>query len=261
MAEMKDYSGEFKPDFQFSDLSKETLIKLIENYQRIFQGVCVLAVQVAQEEMGKDAGQRQFNEVYRRLMPRFAIPLVRDALNIRDNDVISMFKYFQVAPDGCRGGGMYDFDFEVRNKNDVSYTGNYCQNANFYEKRGGSRRHAASLCQRPRKLREQCLRGDLQSLQPEDEDGVTLAPSQGQQDRTFLPVALLDRREGRPGLKRPGQREDDPNPVRAAHDRDDPSDGSSDPTAVEDVRHQIHGGAIDQVAPGNSGEAAGSGHV
>jgi len=136
MAEMKDYSGEFKPDFQFSDLSKETLIKLIENYQRIFQGVCVLAVQVAQEEMGKDAGQRQFNEVYRRLMPRFAIPLVRDALNIRDNDVISMFKYFQVAPDGCRGGGMYDFDFEVRNKNDVSYTGNYCQNASFYEKRG-----------------------------------------------------------------------------------------------------------------------------
>ncbi len=136
MADMKDYSGEFKEDLQFSDFSKEALVKLIEAYQRIFQGLCVLAVQVAQEELGKEAGQRQFNEIYRRLMKRFAVPQVRQALNIHDNDVISMFKYFQVAPDGCRGGGMYDFDFEVTNKNDVTYYGKYCQNANYYEKHG-----------------------------------------------------------------------------------------------------------------------------
>ncbi len=138
MPDLNDYSGEFKPDFQFADLSKETLVKLIETYQRIFQGLCVVAVQVAQEQLGKDAGQKQFNEIYQRVMKRFAIPLIRKTLQISDSDVISMFKYFQVAPDGCRGGGMYQFNFDVKNRNDVSYTGMFCQNANFYEKQGDS---------------------------------------------------------------------------------------------------------------------------
>lgn len=136
MTELGDYSGPFKPDLQFSDLSKEALVRLIENYQRTFQGMCVVALQVMQEEQGKDEGQRQFNEVYRRVMARFAVPLVRKALNIRGDDVISMFKYFQVAPDGCRGGGMYDFDFTVTNNDDVGYSAKFCQNANFYEKHG-----------------------------------------------------------------------------------------------------------------------------
>ncbi|MBP1686952.1 MAG: hypothetical protein H6Q33_3095, partial [Deltaproteobacteria bacterium] len=64
MTEMKDYSGEFKPDFQFSDLSKEALVRLIENYQRIFQGLVVLAVAAVQAKLGKDEGQRLFNEIY-----------------------------------------------------------------------------------------------------------------------------------------------------------------------------------------------------
>lgn len=135
MAEMDDYSGEFRPDFQFSDLSKDALVRLVESYQRIFQGLCVVAAEVAQEELGKDEGQRLFNEIYRREMERFAVPLVRQALKIQSGDVISMFKYFQAAPDGCRGGGMYDFDFEVRNASDVGYTGKYCQNAAFFERR------------------------------------------------------------------------------------------------------------------------------
>jgi hypothetical protein len=136
MAEMDDYSGEYKPDFQFSDLSKEALVKLIENYQRIFQGLCVVAVEVMQKELGKDAGQRMFNKIYGREMEQFAVPLVRESLNIKGNDVISMFKYFQTAPDGCRGGGMYDFDYEVKNDNDVTYIGKFCQNARYYEKHG-----------------------------------------------------------------------------------------------------------------------------
>lgn len=136
MAEMKDYSGEFKADFQFSDLSKEALVKLIENYQRIFQGLVVLTVAALQQKLGKDEGQRVFNEVYRRCMERYAVPLVREALNLHDDNVISMFKYFQNAPDGCRGGGMYDFDFQVASDNDVTYVGKYCQNASYYEKHG-----------------------------------------------------------------------------------------------------------------------------
>lgn len=136
MAELDDYSGPFKADLQFSDLSKETLVRLIENYQRIFQGMCVETLQVIQDEQGKDEGQRQFNEIYRRVMARFAVPLVRKALKIHGDDVISMFKYFQVAPDGCRGGGMYEFDFTVTSDDDVGYSGKFCQNANFYEKRG-----------------------------------------------------------------------------------------------------------------------------
>jgi len=134
--ERDDYSGEFKPDFQFSDLSKEALVRLIESYQRIFQGLCVVAIDAIQEKLGKEEGQLLFNQIYRREMERFAVPLVRKALKIEDGDVISMFKYFQAAPDGCRGGGMYDAEFEIDGKNDVTYVGNYCQNAAFYEKKG-----------------------------------------------------------------------------------------------------------------------------
>jgi hypothetical protein len=136
MAEMDDYSGEFKPDFQFSDLSKEALVRLIEHYQRIFQGFSVVALDVLQEELGKDEAQTVLNKIYWREMERFSVPLVRKALKLDANDVISMFKYFQVAPDGCRGGGMYDFDFQVDSKNDVTYVGKYCQNAFYYEKVG-----------------------------------------------------------------------------------------------------------------------------
>jgi hypothetical protein len=136
MAEMEDYSGEFKHDFQFSDLSKQALVRIVEAYQRIFQGFSVVALDVLQKEIGKEEAQRVFNEIYWREMERFAVPLVRKALKIKDSDVISMFKYFQVAPDGCRGGGMYEFDFDVKSKNDVGYVGKFCQNAAYYEKAG-----------------------------------------------------------------------------------------------------------------------------
>jgi hypothetical protein len=36
MKELKDYSGGFNPDATFEDLSKDALVKLIKNYQRIF---------------------------------------------------------------------------------------------------------------------------------------------------------------------------------------------------------------------------------
>jgi hypothetical protein len=37
MAERKDYSGDFDPDFRFEDLSKEALVRPVREYARIAQ--------------------------------------------------------------------------------------------------------------------------------------------------------------------------------------------------------------------------------
>ncbi len=185
MPELNDYSGEFKPDFQFADLSKETLIKLTENYQRIFQGLCVVSLQVLQEEKGKDEGQRQFNEIYRRVMERFSIPLIRKALNIRDNDVISMFKYFQVAPDGCRGGGMYDFDIRVKDKNDVSYSGKFCQNASYYEKQGDTDGLHRLCASGPGSLEHSAYEAICKAFSPDMKMEWPLLPPRANKDAPF----------------------------------------------------------------------------
>jgi hypothetical protein len=36
MAELKDYSGPFNPDLRFEDFSKETLVKLLKEYSRLY---------------------------------------------------------------------------------------------------------------------------------------------------------------------------------------------------------------------------------
>ena len=39
MGELRDYSGEHRPDLKFEDFSKEALVRLIKAYQTIFVGL------------------------------------------------------------------------------------------------------------------------------------------------------------------------------------------------------------------------------
>ena len=39
MGELKDYSGEWRPDVDFEDFSKDALVRLLKAYQRAFVGM------------------------------------------------------------------------------------------------------------------------------------------------------------------------------------------------------------------------------
>ena len=133
MPEMNDYTRDYKRDFQFSDLSKDTLVRLIENYQRIFVGMCGMVYTVLREEMGNKEAMRIWPDIYDKQVEQFEIPLVNEALNIKGNDVVTMMKYFQTCPDGARKG-MYVYNCEIKNKNHALLTFTECRSLFYFER-------------------------------------------------------------------------------------------------------------------------------
>ena len=136
MAELKDYSGEFNPDTTFEDFSKDALVRLIKNYQRIFVGLMGMWNTVNREKgMSIEEAWDLDSYVYEKQVTFFEVPLVREALNINGNDVISMIKYFQTTLDGAREG-LYKFDYDVKNNNHVVMTCSYCATLHYFERQG-----------------------------------------------------------------------------------------------------------------------------
>jgi hypothetical protein len=133
MPEMQDYTRDYKPDFQFSDLSKDALIKLVENYQRIFVGMCGMVYTVLREDMGNKEAKRIWPDIYDKQVEQFEVPLVKEALKIKGNDVVTMMKYFQTCPDGARKG-MYVYNCEIKNKNHALLTFTQCRSLEYFER-------------------------------------------------------------------------------------------------------------------------------
>ena len=144
MKELQDYSSQYKPDFQFSDLSKDALVRLIENYQRIFVGICGMLYTVIREKLGNEEALRLWREIYGRQIEQFEVPLVREAMNLQGDDVVTMMKYFQTCPDGARQG-MYVYDCDIKNKDHAMLTFTYCRSL-FYFERHGDEQGIQTMC-------------------------------------------------------------------------------------------------------------------
>jgi len=133
---LDDYSGDFFPSAKFADLSKDALVRLCQNYQRIFVGYMGMWHTVNEEKgMSPEEAWDMDSYVYERQIPVFEVPLVREALNIQGNDVVSMFKYFQFTLDGARQE-TFDYRYEVENNNHVRLTCHYCATLHYYERHG-----------------------------------------------------------------------------------------------------------------------------
>jgi len=139
MANLDDFSGEFDPDATFEDLSKDALVRLIKNYQRIFVGYMGMWNTVNKERgMSDEEAWDLDSYVYEKQVAQFEVPLVREALNIHGNDVVSMLKYFRMCPDGAREG-LYNWEWDIKNNNHAIGTCSYCATLHYYEKRGDSK--------------------------------------------------------------------------------------------------------------------------
>lgn len=144
MQDLADYSGEHKPDLEFEDFSKESLVKLIKAYQITFVGLMGMWNTVNRERIGAEEAFRLDADVYEKMVSKFELPLVTQALNIRGDDVVTMLKYFQVAPDGARKG-LYEFDYDVRTNDHAILTFTRCPSLFHFEK-SGSEQDIISLC-------------------------------------------------------------------------------------------------------------------
>lgn len=130
--DLEDLAGPYREEFTLADLSRDALIKLIRAHQKIFVGYMYVMMEAQKKHFGEKKALELYAETYDKHMTEVQIPLLREAANIRGNDVISMFKYFQIATDGL-GEGTYEFDMDVKNDYDVGYVGKYCVNAKFFE--------------------------------------------------------------------------------------------------------------------------------
>jgi hypothetical protein len=137
MAELQDYSGEFKHDLRFEDFSKEALVKLIKAYCRCFVGImgCWNTVDRQRLNLSLEEGQEIVGEVYKLVADTFEFPMVTKAMNIHGNDVVSMLKLFQVLPDGNHGA-LYKAIYDIKSKDHVIVTFTTCPSLGYYEKHG-----------------------------------------------------------------------------------------------------------------------------
>ena len=74
MKELQDYSGPYKPDAKFADFSKDSLVKLLEGYQKIFVGLMGMWNTVNRQRMSVEETWRLDAEVYEMQLRQFEMP-------------------------------------------------------------------------------------------------------------------------------------------------------------------------------------------
>ena len=133
MAELQDYSGEFKPDLKLTDFSKEALVRLLVAASRMYLGADGMWTTVIRRRYGDDVALSCSKEVWD---TNWKLELRRpmEAMNIKGNDIATMFKTWQVDPGFAV---MFDIDFEIRdNGNYGLMTVKRCRTLEYCERHG-----------------------------------------------------------------------------------------------------------------------------
>jgi hypothetical protein len=102
MAKMNDYSGDYRNDFDISDLSKEALIRLIGAYKEIYGGMLLEYVKGIRGELGNKATNEEvhtmFVEAGNKTIAKVVIPDLKQALNLQDDEAVE-YIYYQICCD------------------------------------------------------------------------------------------------------------------------------------------------------------------
>jgi hypothetical protein len=97
MAERKDYSGEFDPDFRYEDLSKEALVRLVREYALIAQLLDRSVFAAIGLRYGQQAVEELAIEEWRGASPIYT-ERIRNIMNIEGDGVPAIFKQLQLDP-------------------------------------------------------------------------------------------------------------------------------------------------------------------
>lgn len=133
MAELNDYSGEFKPDLTLDDLSKEFLIKLIKEYQYAWLHLTDAWYYAVKDECGVDTANKcetaAWDRMSKRVNPRYA-----KIANIKLKTVVDSMKALQLPLDNNRADSLFPQEIKVLDKNHVVLTIRKCRSLDFMEK-------------------------------------------------------------------------------------------------------------------------------
>ena len=133
MADLADYSGEFRPDLKLTDFSKEALVRLLVAASKMYLGADGMWTTVIRGRYGDDAALECSKEVWDTNWKQ-ELRRPTQAMNIHGNDIASMFKYFQIDPGFAV---MFDIDYEL--KDDGNYglmTVTKCRTLEYCERHG-----------------------------------------------------------------------------------------------------------------------------
>ncbi len=87
------------------------------------------------KRLGAEEAFRLDAEVYEQLLRKFYVPLLRQAMRIEGDDVLSLLKIFQIAPDGA-GKDFYDFEYDIRSPDHAILTFSRCPTLSYFEAEG-----------------------------------------------------------------------------------------------------------------------------
>jgi len=133
MEELKDYSGDFRPDLRLQDFSKDALIRLWVAGGKLYLGLDGLWYNFIREKFGEKTASEFDWEIWRRATP-LEVRRGREAMNIQGDDVESLFKFFQIDPGA--GGIWPEFRCELKNKNHGVLTVGQCRGLGYFERHG-----------------------------------------------------------------------------------------------------------------------------
>jgi len=129
----KDYSGPLDPNLRFEDFSKETLVNLLREYQRLY---LVLDGHWYTHIKAKYGAEEAFDfdmKVWE-TMEAYEPGRIAHALNIRGNDVSAYLKVLQAIP--AFPGLIYDRTVEIIDKNHARIIVNRCTSLEYFEREG-----------------------------------------------------------------------------------------------------------------------------
>ena len=145
MKELTDYSGEFLPDLDLQDFSRQTLAQLLAAYAKLHMGMDGFWYMNVMERHGNEEALACDMRVWD-MMIKYEVKKLTQTLNIRGNDPIALMKIMQVSPSFQH----MKFKADIENKNNIVMTVTYCLTLDALEKEGKGRQQTTCAIVEPK---------------------------------------------------------------------------------------------------------------
>jgi hypothetical protein len=103
MAKMNDYSGDYRNDFGLADLSKNALIRLLVAYKKLYLDWITYTEKIVRAGLGDKATDKEVHAIFveagNETITQLAIPDLKKALNLQEDDEAIEYKYYQICCD------------------------------------------------------------------------------------------------------------------------------------------------------------------
>jgi len=138
MADLEDYSGEFRPDARLQDFSKDTVARLWRSNSLLYMMLGGLWFDLVKDKVGEEKALEWEKEVWlKRGGSVNDMRGVMEVLNIKGDDVATLFKTFQFAPGEA---GWIDIECELKNNHHGILTATRCPALEIFELGGDTKR-------------------------------------------------------------------------------------------------------------------------